>query len=122
MTQMPDCSEHSLTTAQRLLPTELWQLPLARLSLESGLAEQLAGRGLLTVGCALELPTEALREGGAITPDEQVALCEALHRALADGLRQFDTGTANDWPTLRAQLLGPLDDIGRRILIAAVGI
>lgn len=111
-----------MTVAQRLLPEALWQLPLARLQLDGGLADQLAGRGLLTVGCVLDLSANALREGGAITPDEQAVLQTALTRALVDGLRQYDSSTAEDWPTLRAQLLGPLDDIGRRILVATVGI
>ena len=50
------------------------------------------------------------------------ALRSALGTALDDGLRQFAAPTSNDWPTLRAQLLGPLDDDDRRLLIAKVGV
>lgn len=122
MNDMSDSSVQAITTAQRLLPTTLWELPLSQLRLEGNLAEQFAARGLFTVGDALELPPSAWREGGAITPDEETDLHAALQRALADGLRQFNATGADDWPTIRAQLLGPLDDIGRRIMVAAVGI
>ena len=122
MNDTPVSTEHAKTAAQRLLPAALLELPLAQLRLDGELADQLAARGLFTVGDALELAPEAWREGGAITPDEETALHTALQRALADGLRQFDGAGTADWPTLRAQLLGPLDDLGRRVMIAAVGI
>ena len=48
MNQTPACPAAAMTVAQRLLPEALWQLPLARLQLDGGLADQLAGRGLLT--------------------------------------------------------------------------
>ncbi|MFT7535696.1 MAG: hypothetical protein ACI85K_001649 [Hyphomicrobiaceae bacterium] len=122
MNETSDSSVQTRSAAQRLLPTALWELPLARLRLDGDLADEFAARGLFTVGDALELSRDAMREGGAITPDEEAVLQTALQRALADGLRQFDVTTSTDWPTLRAQLLGPLDDIGRRTMIAAVGI
>lgn len=117
-----DSTVATRSAAERLLPTMLWELPLRQLRLGSDLADTLAGRGILTVGNALDLATDALREGGALTPDEEAELNGALARALADGLRQFELTTASDWPTLRAQLLGPLDDNGRKLLVAAVGL
>lgn len=122
MTETQDSLRHGLTAAERLLPDVLWELPLARLRLDGDLADTLAGRGLFTVGQALTLPTSAMRDGGALTPAEESQLQTALQRALADGLRQFEASTSDDWPTLRAQLLGPLDDTSRRLMVAAVGI
>ncbi len=122
MIEYCDSTVGTRSAAERLLPTTLWELPLTQLSLGHQLADTLAGRGILTVGNALDLATVALREGGALTPNEEAELREALARALADGLRQFESTTASDWPTLRAQLLGPLDDNGRKLLVAAVGL
>ncbi|MGK0205695.1 MAG: hypothetical protein ACI9S9_004786, partial [Planctomycetota bacterium] len=122
MNETSASSVEARSAAQRLLPTVLWELPLTRLRLGENLTDGLAARSLFTVGDALELSSDALREGGAITPEEEAILQAALRRALADGLRQFDQSTSNDWPTLRAQLLGPLDDTGRRLMIAAIGI
>ena len=86
------------------------------------LADALAAHSILTVGDLLDLPPEALGVDGVISPAEQEQVHTALSRALDDGLRQFDSAAANDWPTLRAQLLGPLDDTGRKLLIAAIGL
>lgn len=110
------------TAAEQLLPKALWELPLTQLRLDSELTTTLSGRGILTVGNLLNLPLEALREDGAVTPDEQAALKTALRKTLTDGLLQFESSEANDWPTLRAQLLGPLDTAARKLLVAAVGL
>ncbi|MEZ6038472.1 MAG: hypothetical protein R3F29_13395 [Planctomycetota bacterium] len=98
---------------QQLLPAALWELPLTALRLPVERSEALAGRGFLTVGDALS------RDG--LTADERALLHTALGRALDDGLRQFSSSASDDWASLRAQLLGPLDDAGRRLLAAAVG-
>ncbi|MCB9877262.1 MAG: hypothetical protein H6835_06625 [Planctomycetes bacterium] len=99
---------------QRVLPATLWELPLTALRLPSEVTEALAGRGFLTVGDAL------VRSG--LDDAESAPLRAALTRALDDGLRQFSSAASDDWPSLRAQLLGPLDDAGRRLLTAAVGL
>lgn len=122
MTQSLDSTMDARSTASQLLPTNLWKLPLTQLPMPDTLADALAAHSILTVGDLLDLPPEALGVDGVISPAEQEQVHTALSRALDDGLRQFDSAAANDWPTLRAQLLGPLDDTGRKLLIAAIGL
>ena len=98
---------------QQLLPAALWELPLTALRLPVDRTEALAADGFLTVGDALS------RDG--LGQQERELLRAALGRALDDGLRQFSSAASDDWPSLRAQLLGPLDDAGRRLLTAALG-
>jgi hypothetical protein len=102
--------------AARVLPAALLELPLVQLRLDDELAERLCDRGLLTVADALDGAPDAL------TDDDAARLRDALGRALGDSLRQFASSATDDWPTLRAQLLGPLEDVDRRLMIAAVGI
>ncbi|HEB53505.1 MAG TPA: hypothetical protein ENI87_09655 [bacterium] len=108
--------------AERLLPRALWQLPLARLRLAEEVAERLADHGLLTIADALQLPETAFVGDEALAATDLDHLRTAIAQALADGLRQFEGAHVNDWPTLRAQLFGPLDDESRELLAAAVGL
>lgn len=108
--------------AQRLLPIALWELPLTKLRLEEDLTARLNEHDLWTVGDILKLPVKEFAKKGRLPDADREAFSDALERVLADGLRQFGSSTTEDWPTLRAQLLGPLDEPARRILVAAVGI
>ena len=102
MTQSLDSTMDARSTASQLLPTNLWKLPLTQLPMPDTLADALAAHSILTVGDLLDLPPEALGVDGVISPAEQEQVHTALSRALDDGLRQFDSAAANDWPTLRA--------------------
>ncbi|MCK5942946.1 MAG: hypothetical protein KAI24_13295, partial [Planctomycetes bacterium] len=115
MSSRPD-SPTAIGNVRRVLPQAFLELPLTQLRLPDELDQQLAGRGLLTIADALECAPERLS-------DEQAGgLRDALERAMTDGLRQFASATTSDWTTLRAQLLGPLSDGDRRVLVAAVGL
>jgi hypothetical protein len=107
------------TTAQvaRILPANLLDLPLSRLPLGPELAASTAALGLLTLSDLLASPdtTSALDHGSTET------LRTVLQRVLHDGLAQF-AANADDWPTLRAQLLGPLGDDERGWLTDLIGI
>ncbi|MBL8752934.1 MAG: hypothetical protein JNK15_06490 [Planctomycetes bacterium] len=108
----------SILQLARILPASLLDLPLSRLPLGPELAATVAGLGWLTVGDAL-----AASPGDAANLADEAAatLRTVLARVLNDGLCQFAT-TADDWPTLRAQLLGPLGDDERCWLADLVGI
>lgn len=115
MNHSPASPAAPTTTRVHLLPATLLDLPLQRLPLGEALAATLAALGMLTVGDVLQTPTDALDD------DQAEALRTVLQRALHDGLAQF-ADEANDWPTLRAQLLGPLGDEERTWLCDLVGI
>jgi len=102
-------------TVQHLLPTALLELPLPQLRVADDIASALSKRGLLTVGDLLQCARD-------LTDEQTAAVREALDRVLEDGLRQFGSATSDDWETLRAQLLGPLDDDARKLMKAACGI
>jgi hypothetical protein len=97
------------TPTALLLPPALLTLPLARLALDASVVGSLASDGVLTVGDALNLPPHAFAGDGAFVGRLE-PLQRALARALHDGLCRFGEIDCRDWPTLRAQLLGPLDD------------
>lgn len=97
------------TVCTLLLPPALLTLPLARLALDAGVVGSLASDGALTVGDLLQLPPRAFAGKGAFA-DRLEPLQRAVARALHDGLGRFGEVDCRDWPTLRAQLLGPLDD------------
>jgi hypothetical protein len=101
----------------RLLPQELLALPLERLALQRPVAAALATQGMLTVGDAL---AATAADAAALAAHHGDAVAAALARALHDGLAQFQAA-ATDWPTLRAQLLGPLGDDERGWLEQLVG-
>ncbi|MFK7739647.1 MAG: hypothetical protein AB8H80_04925 [Planctomycetota bacterium] len=104
-------------TIRTLLPEALYDLPVARLRLENAVVHRLQDAGWLTVGDALSSADSA-----DIHEDDIQCLRTAMAAALRDGTRQFDDIDATDWPTLKAQLLGPLDKEARRLLSAAIGI
>ena len=104
-----------------LLPVALWTLPLARLTLSAADVGALATAGILTVGDALQLPAASFDGDGAFAMAKG-PLRAALARALHDGLMQFADAGCTDWATLRAQLLGPLDDDGRALVTSLVGL
>ena len=97
------------TTTTTLLPAALLALPLARLSLTAAAVGDCATNGVLTIGDALQLPPHAFAADGAFAGLLE-PLQQAIARALHDGLCRFGEIDCRDWPTLRAQLLGPLDD------------
>jgi hypothetical protein len=101
-----------------LLPQELLALPLARLALAPATLAAFADHHVRTVGEALAAPVH--KTTGAFTDGRDRELAQALARALHDGTAQFSTA-AHDWPTLRAQLLGPLGDDERQWLEQLVG-
>jgi hypothetical protein len=92
-----------------LLPSALLTLPLSRLALDAAAVGDFATNGVLTVGDALQLPLHSFAADGAFA-GRMEALQQALARTLHDGLCRFGDVDCRDWPTLRAQLLGPLDD------------
>ena len=104
-----------------LLPTALLSLPLARLSLSAADVGELATSGILTVGDVMQLPRATLVDDGLFAAAAG-PLRAALARALNDGLAQYAAVDSNDWPTLRAQLLGPLGDDERQWFVELVGI
>ena len=122
MTATKRKSKRARSVAAELLPKTLTELPLASLRLPDDLAERLAADDLLTLGDLLELPKRALTKSGELPPEAQAAVRDAVARALDDGLRQFAGAAANDWKTVRAQLIGPLDDEARALFQAAVGV
>jgi hypothetical protein len=108
-----------------LLPEELLALPLERLALSRTVTTELAASAVLTVGdvfamAAAPRAANGADGGGALAPARADAIAAALARALHDGLAQFSLA-AMDWPTLRAQLLGPLGDEERVWLEQLVG-
>lgn len=114
-------STASTNAMHLLLPTALLSLPLARLSLSAAEVGELATSGVLTVGDALQLPAATFEGDGLFAP-ALGPLRAALARALNDGLAQFAAAGCTDWPTLRAQLLGPLHDDERTWFTALVGL
>lgn len=107
-------------TWSTLLPQELLALPLARLALPAADRDAFAAAEILTVGDALAFPVAAQPADGPFAAGRAAGLATALQRALLDGLAQFST-VATDWPTVRAQLLGPLTDDERHWLEQLVG-
>lgn len=107
------------TAARALLPATLLDLPLMRLRLAEPVHTRLRDAGLLTVADVLERAGDA--EAGP-SADDLTALQEALTRALTDGLRQFESVDTSDWPSLLAQLLGPLEQDDRRLFCSAIGV
>lgn len=116
MSSQPPWTDPGRTAAQRVLPAALLDLALAQLDVSEDVATRLGARDLLTVRDALEADVEL------VSDEDAAALRTALQDALDDGLRRFGAPTSNDWPTLQAQLLGPLDDQDRRLLLATVGL
>ncbi|MCC7397918.1 MAG: hypothetical protein IT455_12705 [Planctomycetes bacterium] len=100
--------------ADRLLPAALLALPLAKV-LAADLTARLTAASLLTVGDLLHTRQQQLDDATA------TAIRDALDRVLQDGLRQFAEPAALDFATVRAHLLGPLDDDGRALLGEALG-
>lgn len=109
------------SVAHWLLPARLWNLPLAQLRVEPDVLDDLTARGFLTVGDLLAAPLALLIADDGLPAAHAAAVAAALDRALDDGLRQFAT-VDSDWPTLRAQLLGPLDDSARCLFVAVAGL
>lgn len=105
------------STWANLLPPDLLALPLQRLALPAPVLDGFAANGVLTVQDALATPFEDL---GAFADGRGEALAAALARALQAGLAQFAI-VADDWPTTRAQLLGPLGDDEREWFLDLVG-
>lgn len=116
MSNEPHSPAAEVSNAARILPSAFLELPLVKLRLDDELTGRLCEQGLLTIADALDGAPQTIDDADAD------ALREALQRALSDGLRQFAASGADDWPTLRAQLLGPLEDVDRRLMIAAIGI
>lgn len=100
--------------ADRLLPAALLELPLAKV-FAADLAGPLAAASLLTVGDLLHARQKQLDDATA------AAIRDGLERVLLDGLRQFAEPVTVDLATVRAHLLGPLDDAGRALLTEALG-
>jgi hypothetical protein len=105
----------------QLLPAALRELPLARLALGEATVAALTQAGLLTVQDALLQPPDTFAADGAFAAHAK-ELGDALARALHDGLAQFDGAELTDWPTLRAQLMGPLNDAQRQCFADLVGL
>jgi hypothetical protein len=110
------------SAVQQLLPKNLWGLPLARLPLNEDLTNRLTEQGLLTLGEVLLIPAQELANGSIISGEDQQALQSCLASVLADGLMQFDASQTATWSTMKAQLFGPLEELSRSLLKAAVGI
>lgn len=104
----------------QVLPPSLLQLTLSRLPLPADAAAAFIAAGLKTVRDVLACKPKALTEGALAGCAE--ALREALQQALLPGLMQFDGAEANDWPSLRTQLLEPLSDDERRWFGEVVGL
>jgi hypothetical protein len=104
-----------------LLPANLLELPLVRLRLDAETVGICATNGVLSVGDALALPVDAFGEAAPFAGQLE-PLRQAIERALHDGLLQFAAVDAADWPTLRAQLCGPLDDDDRTWLLDHLGL
>lgn len=103
-----------------LLPRPLLELPMRRLHLPADVLAATEGFGLLTVGDLLQAEERWLGADAPLAAHVDT-IRTALQQALHDGLRQFEA-EAHDWPTLRAQLFGPLNEDQRRWLDEIVGI
>ena len=105
-----------------LLPPALLLLPLEQLHLPTEHSAILEEQNLLTLGDVLLQTPEQLDADGL--PDDCIAsLRAAVARVLHDGLAQFSSvENTRDWPTLRVQLLAPLDNDERQLLASLVGL
>jgi hypothetical protein len=118
--ETPDATTEG--TPRSLLPPALLLLPLEQLHLPTEHSAVLEGQQMLTLGDVLLKSPEQLAAGGL--PDDCIASLRAtVARVLHDGLAQFSSvENTRDWPTLRVQLLAPLDNDERQILASLVGL
>lgn len=104
----------------RLLPANLLELPLQGLPLPAGAAEALQARGVLTVRDALAATARDL--AALVAAGHTEAVRAALQPVLDEGLRSHATVDADDWATVRTQLLAPLGDPDRAVFRELVGL
>ncbi len=118
MTAVPATATHSASWAL-VLPASLLAVPLANLGLGKNVIQQLSGAGLLTVHDAL-LAAQQTGELGPLTDGVGQEVRGALANLLLDTLVPF-AANACDWPSVRAQLLGPLSPNERQWLDELIG-
>lgn len=109
----------------RLLPQVMLDLPLGRLALARPLIARLERLGAQNLGQALSLPETVFATGGELGADAAAAIRSCLEQLFRVALEQVDLQPESgvlDWPTLKGQLLAPLQEQERELLTQLVGL